>query len=114
MFLLSPTFLEDLVTPICVAVIQEILQILLAILVFHDSLSAINLAGLALCISGTCLYHRAKSGAWTGDATDHGHHEYDSVVQADAELIAAFEESAADDEDGELSDGWDDTFESGR
>jgi hypothetical protein len=36
------------------------------------------------------------------------------VVQADAELIAAFEESAADDEDGELSDGWDDTFESGR
>mmetsp|Transcript_38110 Transcript_38110/g.75340 ORF Transcript_38110/g.75340 Transcript_38110/m.75340 type:complete len:427 (-) Transcript_38110:330-1610(-) len=88
--------------------VKEILQILIAILVFHDNLTAVNLIGLAACITGTTLYHRAKAGSgagFNGGTTSVG---YDPVLQADAEL-KGFESSGFFDDDEDLSDGWDDT-----
>lgn len=40
--------------------LKEIVQILLAMLVFHDSLSALNIVGLFLAMAGTLLYKNYK------------------------------------------------------
>mmetsp|Transcript_20411 Transcript_20411/g.46120 ORF Transcript_20411/g.46120 Transcript_20411/m.46120 type:complete len:442 (-) Transcript_20411:141-1466(-) len=77
---------------------KELLQIVLAILVFHDPVSFVNLLGLGLCLLGTIGYHyvKAASQAVRGRFT-----EFDPVRIADVELSGFL--------DDELSDGWDET-----
>ena len=77
---------------------------MLAVLAFHDDVSLVNLAGLTLCISGTLAFHRTKRGREDVDGRPSAHGDYDPVHMADMEL----ESFINTEDDGELSDGWDD------
>mmetsp|Transcript_19016 Transcript_19016/g.24810 ORF Transcript_19016/g.24810 Transcript_19016/m.24810 type:complete len:408 (-) Transcript_19016:134-1357(-) len=83
--------------------IKEILQILLAVLVFNDKFTLWNGLGLLLCIIGTLGYQQLKS---IENANSNEVHDYDPVRQADVEL--EFFLNTEDESDAELSDGWDD------
>ena len=77
-------------------VIKEILQIILAVGVFHDTISLVNVLGLALCIGGTGAYHHMKH---QGLSRLREQYEYNLV-----NLTAAFDDpieglSASDAED---------------
>uniref|UniRef100_A0A7S2FM58 Sugar phosphate transporter domain-containing protein n=1 Tax=Florenciella parvula TaxID=236787 RepID=A0A7S2FM58_9STRA len=85
---------------------KELIQIMLAIIVFKDTLTVTNTIGLILAVGGTSAYHRIK------DMTDQdkpSNEEYNPVSQADLELEALGTNGLVMDEDDELSDGWDDT-----
>ena len=66
-------------------VIKEILQIILAVGVFHDTVSLVNILGLVLCIGGTGAYHHMKH---QGLSRLRERYEYNLV-----NLTAAFDES---------------------
>ena len=65
--------------------VKEIIQIVLAVGVFHDAVSLLNVLGLALCIGGTGAYHHLKN---QGLSLPRENHEYDLV-----HLSAAFDDS---------------------
>ena len=71
---------------------------MLAILVFHDPVSFVNLLGLGLCLLGTIGYHYVKAAS---QAVRGRFAEFDPVRIADVELSGFL--------DDELSDGWDET-----
>lgn len=96
---------------------KEILQIILAVLVFNDKLTLTNTGGLVLCIIGTLGYQQLKGsrGGKNNDGSDMldlvENQEYDPVRQADVELECFMNVEEEQDDymsDGELSDGWDD------
>lgn len=65
--------------------VKEILQIVLAVGVFHDAVSLVNVLGLALCIGGTGAYHHLKHRVLNPQREVH---EYDLV-----HLSTAFDET---------------------
>lgn len=83
--------------------VKELVQIVLAILVFSDVVTPTKGLGLFLSIAGTFGYQQLKARE-RKNSPDHMH-EYDLVSQADVELEAFGDLQNSDEE---LSDGWDD------
>ena len=87
--------------------IKEVLQIMLAMVVFKDKVSILNVSGIILTFLGTAGYHKLKNAPLDQSAL--AAQAYDPVRQADVEL-EIFLDGLEDVGDGELSDGWDDTL----